>query len=159
MTAPVDRARSRPAHLIGRWLRLWRVEPVEIVSPLSAEAVQARLTAGLTTRRQLFQGQWGDPDARVVLGRVSERRIRLTARPRSVRNSWCPMFRGQLLHAGAGCRLVGTIGADDVPLVVIPAVMGSFGGGLVAVAGRAGWRDAAFLRGWLAERLQPSGPA
>jgi hypothetical protein len=53
----------------------------------------------------------------------------------------------------------GHVTAGDVPLVVIPAVMGSFGGGLVAVAGRAGWRDAAFLRGWLAERLQPSGPA
>ena len=82
---------------------------MEISSPLSPEAVEARLAAGLTSRGQLLAGQWGDPDARAVLGRVSRQRVRLTARPRFVRNSWSPVFRGRLLPARAGCRLVGTI--------------------------------------------------
>jgi hypothetical protein len=195
VTSPLDRVPTRPVHPIRRWLRLWRVEPVEVVSPLSVDEVEARLAAGLTTRRQVLVGQWGDPDARAVFGRVSRRGVRLTARPRFVRNSWIPVFRGQLVPAGAGCRLVGTIGwhpftraftavwltmvtlfligttigaavltaaghvtADFVPMVLVPAGMLCLGGGLITGAGRAGWRDAAFLRGWLAERLQASGP-
>jgi hypothetical protein len=139
-------------------------------------------------------GRWGAADARVVFGRVSRRRVRLTARPRSVRNGWSPTVRGQLLPAGAGCRLVGTIAwrpftqvftaiwltlatlsliggtigfvvlvaggqvtAGDVPLIAVPALLVCFGGGLVTAAGTAGWRDADFLRGWLAERLQAPG--
>jgi hypothetical protein len=196
VTSPVDRAPSRSGHPIRRWFRLWRVEPVEIVSPLCAEAVEARLAAGLTTRRQPLVGQCGDADARVVLGRVSRPRVRLTAQPQFVRNSWSPVFRGQLLPTGAGCRLVGTIGwhpftriftavwltiaslfliggtvgfavlvaaghgiADDVPMVLVPAGMLCLGGGLVTGAGRAGWRDAVFLRSWLAKRLQTVGSA
>jgi hypothetical protein len=177
-----------------RWLRLWRLEPVEVVSPLSADAVGARLVAGLTTRRHVLMGEVGDAGARLVVGRVSGGRVRLTARPRTVRNSWTPVFRGRLLPADAGCRLVGRIGwlpfvriftafwltvvalflvgaiigsavlvatgqgvASAVPMVLVPAGMLLLGGGLITRAGRAGWRDAAFLRGWLAERLQTPG--
>jgi hypothetical protein len=178
-------------HAIRRWLRLWRVEPVEISSPLDREVAEARLVAGVTTRRQVLVGEWADPDARVVFGGVSPRGGRLTSLPRFARNSWSPLLRARLLPAGTGCRLVGTIGwhpftrgftavwlglasvflvggaggfgvlvagdrvtAGDVLLSLMPAVLLSFGVGLVAVAGSAGWRDAAFLRGWLAERLQ-----
>jgi hypothetical protein len=48
--------------------------------------------------------------------------------------------------------------AGDLPIVLVPAAMLGFGSTLVGLAGRAGWRDADFLRGWLAERLQASGP-
>ena len=177
--------------MIRRWLRLWRVEHVEIVSPLSVEAAESRLTAGVTTRRQLLAGQMGDGDARVVFGRVSPRGVRLNARPRTMRNSWSPVFRGRLVPDGAGCRLLGRIGwlpfvrvftavwltlvalfgiaatigsavlvatghaaAGAVPMVLVPAAMLVLGGGLITGAGRAGWRDADFLRNWLAERLQ-----
>jgi hypothetical protein len=58
-------------HAIRRWLRLWRVEPVEISSPLDREVAEARLVAGVTTRRQVLVGEWADPDARVVFGGVS----------------------------------------------------------------------------------------
>ena len=47
--------------------------------------------------------------------------------------------------------------AGDVLVILVPTVLLSFGLGLVAVAGSAGWRDAAFLRGWPAERLQATG--
>jgi hypothetical protein len=186
---PVDRAASE--NPVRRWLRLWRVERVEVVSPLSTDAVEARLAAGLTSRRQLLMGPLGNATGRVVSGRVSRQRIRLTARRWSMRNSWSPVFRGQLVPAGAGCRLVGTLGwhrftrvftalwlglvglflvggglgfvvlvaaghfvGSDVLLVLVPAGMFCFGAALVAAGGSAGWRDGAFLRGWLAEQLQ-----
>ena len=41
MTPPVDQV-----SLVRRWLRSWRVEHVEIVSPLSADAAECRLAAG-----------------------------------------------------------------------------------------------------------------
>ena len=59
---------------------------------------------------------------------------------------------------GFGVLVAGDrVTAGDVLVILVPAVLLSFGLGLVAVAGSAGWRDAAFLRGWLAERLQATG--
>jgi hypothetical protein len=132
-------------------------EPVDIPSRLSAEAAEARIVSGLTTRRHLLGGQWGGPDGRVVLGGVSRERLRLTARPGSLRNSWAPTFRGRLFPVGAGCRLVGRIGWHPFTRVFTAVWLTLPGLILIGATGTAGWRDADFFRAWLAERLQAPG--
>jgi hypothetical protein len=51
-----------------------------------------------------------DHGSRIIIGKVSRRRVRLAAIRPGVRNSWRPILRGKLTADDGGCRLVGGIG-------------------------------------------------
>jgi hypothetical protein len=95
---------------IRRWLLLWRVDRIELTSPLSLDEVEAALAAAVETRRY---GAWrAGPSAgtHVIVGRVRHRRVRLSANPPGTANAWNAVLRAELLAGTAGCRLVGRLG-------------------------------------------------
>jgi hypothetical protein len=70
---------------------------------------------------------------------------------------WLTLVTLFLIGATIGSAVLVATGhgaAGAVPMVLVPAAMLVLGGGLITGAGRAGWRDADFLLGCLAERLQ-----
>ena len=129
----------------GIWLRAWRSEPWEFVSPLFVEEARTRLIEGSTSylRSALTFGGGGGFS---VIGRVGTTRISLQAVQAGVRNSWRPLLRGRLEPAGTGSRFAGTIGWSPF----IRAFSGLWLGGVccffLALAGRAAalaWRGEA----------------
>lgn len=94
---------------IKTWLSAWRVEPMVMLSPLSVQLVRERLTAGRISYFRAAFMLGGEGGYRVV-GRIGTHRITLEAAKVGVRNSWRPVLRGRLEPAGAGSRLVGTLG-------------------------------------------------
>jgi hypothetical protein len=94
---------------LGAWWRLWRTEPLEVVSPLQLEVAEERLVAALMTRRR-WTWPGGDPAPLDVLGRVRRHRVRANALRRGGGNSFVPTVRGRLAPAPSGCRFVGRVG-------------------------------------------------
>ena len=95
---------------IRRWLRLWPVDRVELTSPLSLAEVQTLLAASIETRRY---GAWragSSVGSHVVVGRLNDRRVRLSANPPGTTNGWNAVLRGELVPLANGCRLSARLG-------------------------------------------------
>jgi hypothetical protein len=80
-------------------------------SSLPALTALEQLADGVTSSQELYvhgmEMGWG---SRIVVGTVSQRRLRLTAMSPRVRNSFRPVLRAELTPASDGCVLTGTIG-------------------------------------------------
>jgi hypothetical protein len=93
------------------WLDLWRVDQVELRSPLSVEMAEERLTAGLVRPRARFQAPPADPDGRHVVGVVRPgHRVRAYAGRFGWDTSFAPLLHARLVPEEDGCRLSGTLG-------------------------------------------------
>jgi len=96
---------------VRAWLRLWRDERIQLPSSLPVLSALHQLADGVTSPQELFvhgmEPGWG---SRIVVGTVSQRRLRLKAMSPWVRNSFRPVLRGELTPASDGCVLTGTIG-------------------------------------------------
>ena len=110
---------------VRNWLRAWRSQPLEFVSPLPVQAVRERLVVGRTSYLRAFSMLGGG--GYVVVGRVGTRRISLEAAKLGVRNAWRPVMRGRLEPTGTGCRFVGTIGVSPF----VKAFSGLWLGGMI----------------------------
>jgi hypothetical protein len=77
---------------------------------LSVAEAEARLAAGVTPR--VWRLRWtADADERVLVGRVSDRRVRLRAqRIGDANTSTRSLLRAQIAPAGHGARLAGRFG-------------------------------------------------
>jgi hypothetical protein len=100
--------------LVRRWLGSWRAVHIEVVSPLPADVARARL-------RDAKQSRWSGSADRQVVGRVSERSIRLAGRNGMVSNSWRPIAHCDLYPHGRGCVLTGTLRVSR-PVLIFSAV-------------------------------------
>ena len=101
-------------HPVRQWFRLWRAEPIQMASSWPVHAAVEQLADGVTSSwGTVMHGEtgWG---SRIVVGKVSQRRLRLTAMRLGVRNSFRPVLRGELTPASDGCVLTGTIGWHPV---------------------------------------------
>ena len=93
------------------WLDLWRVDQVELRSPLSVEMAEERLTAGLVQPRARLRARPADPDGRLVVGLVRRgHRVRAYAGRAGRENSFVSLLDARLVPEGDGCRLSGTLG-------------------------------------------------
>ena len=107
-------ADTSSVHSVRQWFRLWRAERIQMTSSLPVHAAMERLADGVTSSwGTVMHGEegWG---SRIVVGEVSQRRLRLTAKRPGVRNSFRPVLRGELSPASEGCVLIGTIGWHPV---------------------------------------------
>jgi len=96
---------------IREWLDLWRVDHVELRSPLSVETAEQRLTAGLVRPRARFRARPADPDGRLVVGLIHRgHRVRAYAGRAGWENSFVPLLDARLVPEEDGCRLSGTLG-------------------------------------------------
>jgi hypothetical protein len=104
-------ADSDVVHPVRAGLRLWRDERIQMPSSLPVLTALEQLADGVTSSQKLFvhgvEMGWG---SQIVVGKVSQRRLRLTALSPWVRNSFRPVLRGELTPASDGCVLTGTIG-------------------------------------------------
>jgi hypothetical protein len=95
---------------IRRWLRLWHVDRVELTSPLSLAEVQAVLSASVETRRYAAWRAAPSAGSHVLVGRLNDRRVRLSANPPGTTNGWNAVLRGELVPLANGCRLSARLG-------------------------------------------------
>jgi hypothetical protein len=96
---------------VEKWLELWRIQPVELKSPLSVQAAEQRLAAELTRARARFRTRPTDPDGRFVVGRMRRGpRIRAYGARIGWENSFVPLLDAHLVPEDDGCRLSGTLG-------------------------------------------------
>jgi hypothetical protein len=110
VTLQAKTADTDVVHPVRQWLRLWRDERIEMLSSLPVPTAVEQLADVTSWRGQLMRGMeigWG---SRIVVGEVSQRRLRLTAMRLGVRNSFSPVLRGELIPTSDGCVLIGTIG-------------------------------------------------
>jgi hypothetical protein len=91
------------------WLRLWRVDHVDVTSPMSVAEAEAALAAAVETVATASQADFVTKP-RIVVGWVHHRRIRVFARPPGVGFSWNAMLRAKLVPAPEGSRLIGRLG-------------------------------------------------
>jgi hypothetical protein len=89
------------------------------------EAVE-RLADGVPSEWALLvHSKTLDPGSPIIVGKVSQRRLRVRARRwHRARNSWRPMLRGRLTVASEGCVLVGKIGWHPMTRLVTFAWLG-----------------------------------
>jgi hypothetical protein len=108
-------SRGRSGTIVGmdwmrQWLLLWRVDRIEVISPMSLDEAEAALAASMETRRY---GAWRagpSADSHVITGRIHDRRVRVSANPPGTTNAWNAVLRAELIPLPAGCRLVGRLG-------------------------------------------------
>lgn len=116
---------------VGNWLRAWRSQPLELVSPLSLRAVRNRLIADSTPYWLAFF-MLGGGGGHMVSARVGTHRISFEVANSGVRNSWRTVVHGYLEPAGTGCRFVGTIGISPIVKVFSGLWLGVVTCGFVA---------------------------
>ena len=79
-----------------QWLLLWRVDRIEVISPMSLDEAEAALAASMETRRY---GAWRagpSADSHVITGRIHDRRVRVSANPPGTTNAWNAVLRAEL---------------------------------------------------------------
>jgi nitrogen fixation-related uncharacterized protein len=123
--------------LIRSWLRLWRVERVELTSPMSLDEAEALLAAAVETIATASRADFVTKP-RIVFGWVRNRRIRVSATPPGISYAWNTRLRAELMPASQGCRLIGRLGWGPVERVFsafwLACVLAFFAFGLVLLA-------------------------
>jgi hypothetical protein len=120
--------------LIRSWLRLWRVEHVEVTSAMSVDEAEAALAAAVETVATAARADFIS-SPRIVVGWVHHRRIRVSARPPGIGYSWNSRLRAKLVPAREGSRLIGRLGCpveDRVfSALLLTCALAFFASGLV----------------------------
>ena len=96
---------------VQQWLELWRIQRVDLTSPLSVQAAEQLLAAELTRPRALLGARPTNPDGRLVVGLMRRgHRIQAYGGRLGSANSFVPLLDAHLVPEGDGCRLSGTLG-------------------------------------------------